>query len=136
MELGFEMLVVLLPAIATAVLAIAIEVVPKLVARLHTLMRNASDVEWLNHLVMHSAFFGTAIGTVLGLKKESNATAYVAVVWFVALLYISRMLCSRIEELEEEKERALHRKTAGTIRSIVRNELQKAASSNNGGWSD
>lgn len=136
MKLSFELLVVLTPAIACALVGIAIEVLPRVYARIHTMMHHASDVEWINHLVMHSAYYGTVVGTILGLKKESHETALAAGVWFVALLYVSRLLCARIAELEEKEASANHRRMAGTTRSIVRDELEKARNHKHEDWTD
>jgi hypothetical protein len=133
---GIEILMVLAPAITGVTLGFAIEAAKGIYAKLRKMMHNASSVEYVMELVMHSAFYGTVVGAVFGFKKDSPETAVLAAIWFVVLLYISRLLRNHLEELEEKERSDFHRKTAGTTRSIVRSELEKAAQRRTEGWSD
>lgn len=133
---GIEILLVLAPAITGVMLGFAIEAAKVFYTKLHEMMHNAHDVEWLKELVLHSAFYGTVVGAVLGFKKDAPETAVLAGIWFVVLLYISRLLSNRLGELEEKERSDTHRKTAGAIRSIVRSELEKAAQRRTEDWSD
>lgn len=127
---GIAILVVLAPGIATAVLGFIVEVVPLIRNRLHAMMHNASDVEWFKELVMHSAFYGSVLSAVLGFNKEAAETAWLAGIWFVVLLYLSRLLSNRLAELEEKELGHVHRKNAGMTRSVVRSELERATQRN------
>lgn len=129
-------LVVLAPGIFCAILGFTIEIVPKIRHRLHTMMHSASDVHWLSELVSHSAFYGTVIGAVLGFKKDAPETAWLAAIWFVVLLYLSRLLSKRHAELEEKERVHAHRKNAGMTRSVIRSELERATRRNKEDWID
>jgi len=136
MKYGFEILVVLAPAVAAAIVGFAVEVVPAMRAKLHGMMHSASDVHWLIELVMHSAFYGSVVAAVMGFKKEAPETAILAALWFFCLLYLSRILSNQLKELEEKEAADRHRKTAGMTRSVVRGELGKATQSRKEGWID
>lgn len=131
-----SLFVVLAPAIATAMLGFVVVVVPMIRAKLQAMMQSSSDVEWIKELVMHSAFYGTVVSAVLGFKKDAHETAILAGVWFVTLLYISRLLSKRLEELEDVESRDVHRKNAGMTRSVVRGEMDKATQRRKGDWVD
>lgn len=128
--------VALAPGIATAVLGFVVEVVPALRSKLNAMMHSASDVEWIKELVMHSAFYGTVLAAVLGFKKEAPETALLAGAWFIVLLYLSRLLSNRLDELEEKERGHVHRKNAGMTRSVVRGELERATQLRKGDWID
>ena len=103
MKNGIAILVVLAPAIATAIVGFMVALLPAILTKLHSMMHSASDVEWFKELVMHSAFYGSVVAAVLGFKKEAHETAYLAAAWFVVLLYLSRLLSNRLKELEEKE---------------------------------
>lgn len=128
--------VALAPGIAVAVLGFVVEVMPAMRAKLKAMMNSAADVEWVKEIVMHSAFYGSVVSAVLGFKKDANETAILAAVWFIALLYISRLLSKRLEELEDKESRDVHRKNAGMTRSVVRGELDKADQRRRETWID
>ena len=129
-------LVVLAPGMVCAVLGLIVEVAPKIRHRLYTMMHSASDVHWLSELVSHSAFYGTVIAAVLGFKKEAPETTWLAAIWFVVLLYLSRLLSNRHSELEEKERGHTHRKNAGMSRSVIRSELERATQRNKEDWVD
>ncbi len=136
MENAMHLFVALAPGLATAALAFFVEVVPVMRAKLKAMMHSAADVEWIKELVMHSAFYGSVVSAVLGFKKDAHETALLAAFWFIALLYISRLLSNRLEDLEDKETRDVHRKNAGMTRSVVRGELDKATQRRKGDWID
>ena len=92
-------------------------------------MQSVPRVEWLKDFVMGAAVFGSTIAGVLGLRSDSAGTMVVSVAWFTVMQFVSYLLSKKLEflqERDEEVERARHRKIAGTVRSIVRDELLKA----------
>jgi hypothetical protein len=127
-------LVVLAPALFCAMLVFVVEVVPSIANS--KFMHTAQDVEWIKEVVMHSAYYGTVVAAVLGFKKDAHETAYLAALWFVVLLSLSRVLNTRLKELEEKELRDTHRKNAGMTRSVVRYEIEKAAQPVKGTWID
>lgn len=136
MKNGIAILVVLAPAIATALVGFMVALLPAILTKLHSMMHSASDVEWFKELVMHSAFYGSVVAAVLGFKKEAHETAYLAAAWFVVLLYLSRLLSNRLKELEENESSDVHRKNAGMTRSVIRGELVKSAQHRKETWID
>jgi len=137
MKMGYEILVVLAPALFLTGLVFAIEVAPATLKLLHNMMRKASVVESLKEIVAHSAFYGSAIFAVLGFKKEDHGTTILAVVWFFALLIVSMMLGSRLEEIRTEEKTEADREFLETLRRQQQSELdQTAALRNEEGWSD
>ena len=75
---------------------------------------------------MHGAWFGSAISGFFGWQRESTASPILVTIWFVSLMAVSRLLTLRIAALEEHERSQAHRRTAGTVRSIVRDEVTKA----------
>ncbi len=127
-------LVVLAPALFCAMLVFVVEVVPFIANS--KFMNTSQDVEWVKEIVMHSAYYGTVVAAILGFKKDAHETAYLAGLWFVVLLSLSRVLNTRLKELEEKETRDTHRKNAGMTRSVVRSEVEKAAQPLKGNWID
>lgn len=106
-------LFVLLPALASTALMIAVEILPRVNAWVRTnssrLLETATDVEWAKELVMHSAYYGAVIAALLGVKKDGYQTSLVVGFWFVSLMYLSRILNAHLNELEELERRNGHR---------------------------
>jgi hypothetical protein len=127
-------LVALSPAIIIAMFAIVFVALPAFLES--DFMNDIEEVAWLKELVQHAAFYGSVVGTFMGLDKASHETTYLAAVWFVSLLLLSRGLAKRVKELVEKEVRSTHRKNAGMTRSVVRGELQKAISTQPKQWSD
>lgn len=128
-----NILVALAPAIAVAVLGLIVEVGPKLKMWAIAAMHSRAKVESLKELMAHSAFYGSFLGGLMGYKKETAETYILAAAWLVVFLVITFRLARRLDEMEEFEETRLHRKMAGTLRSIVRSEVERAASSKKGG---
>ena len=124
-----NVLVALAPAIAAAVVGFVVEVGPTLKKRAVAMMHSRTKVETLKELLAHTAFYGSFLGSVFGFKKDSVHTFYLAAVWFGVFLFLAFRLAKRVEELEEYEELRVHRKRAGLVRSIVRSELERVASS-------
>ena len=122
-------LLVLSPALAATILMFAVEILPLAKPWFNVensrLLHTAADVEWAKELVMHSAYYGAVITALLGVKKDSYQTSLLVGLWFLSLMYLSRILNGRLNELEELERRNTHRRTAGTTRSVVRSELAK-----------
>lgn len=129
MDKSIPIFVALAPAIAFAVAGFVIEIGPSLRSWGGCFMQSVPRVEWLKDFVMGAAVFGSTIAGVLGLRSDSAGTMVVSVAWFTVMQFVSYLLSKKLEFLQErdvEVERARHRKIAGTVRSIVRDELLKA----------
>lgn len=129
-----RILVALSPAIIISMFAIVFVGFPAFLKS--EFMNNVEDVSWLSELVQHAAFYGSVVGTLMGLDKGSHETTYLAAVWFVTLLLLSRGLTKRTTELVDKEMRGTHRKNAGMTRSVVRGEIEKALSGTGKSWSD
>ena len=129
MEMSYAIFVALAPAIAVALAAFFIEVVPCFLKWFETVMQSSTMTGWLKDFVLGSALLGTPIATVVGLHQQSTSTLVVSAMWFVAFTVWSFMLARQLDELKKrDAERDLskqHRKMAGTVRSIVRGEVAK-----------
>jgi len=89
------------------------------------------ELEFRKEVVAHASFYGTAISAFLGLGN--SWAGYVATaVWFVGALRYARAITMKIVEAEEHERKIDHRRLAGTTRSIVRDELAKAAAARSG----
>ena len=126
-------LVALSPAVICAGLVFIVEGIPRLKSWAIALLQSRAKLETLKELLAHTAFYGSVIGGLLGYKKESIETYYFATAWLIVLLFATFRMVRRLEKIEELEETRLHRKMAGTVRSIVRYELERAASSKQGG---
>lgn len=122
-------LLVLSPALAATLLLFVVEILPSakswLNIEISRLLHTAADVEWAKELVMHSAYYGAVITALLGVKKDSYQTSLLVGAWFLSLMYLSRILNARLNELEEHERQTGHRRNAGMTRSVVRSELAK-----------
>lgn len=99
MDKSIAYLVVLLPAITTALLAIAVEVLPRLARGYRSFMESVHKVEWLREIVTHAAFYGSAVGGALGVTKDSALLGWISGAWFVALIAAAYALTEQLEEL-------------------------------------
>lgn len=117
--------VALAPAIVTALVGLVVEVGPRLKTWAIAAMQSRAKVESLKELTAHAAFYGSVLGGLMGYKKEAVETYILAVVWLVVFLFVTFRLASRLDEMDESEEIRLHRKIAGTVRSIVRSEVKR-----------
>lgn len=99
MDKSIAYLVVLLPAIASAVLAFLVECLPALARGYRSLVQSHNRVEWLREIVTHAAFYGSAVGAALGVKKDSALLGWIAAAWFIALISASYALTEHLEHL-------------------------------------
>jgi hypothetical protein len=104
MDKSIAYLVVLLPAIASALLAFFVECMPALAKGYRSFMESRHKVEWLREIVTHAAFYGSAIGAALGLKKDSALLGWIAAAWFIALISAAYALTEHVERLSEPDE--------------------------------
>ena len=129
MELTMAIFVALAPAIAFAVAGFFIEVVPALRNWFESVLQNESTTSWLIDLTHSATLLGASVAGYLGFKEDSAGTFVVGFIWFVAFASISLKLSRWLEELkvgETEREfKVRHRKMAGAVRSIVRDEVGK-----------
>ncbi|MES2027405.1 MAG: hypothetical protein V4448_17805 [Pseudomonadota bacterium] len=129
--------VALAPAIVCALVGFVVEVVPLLQAFIvREIYSSVAKLEWLKEIVSHASFYGVAVTGLTGIGHEAPGFYYLAAGWFFACQMFTLFLVKRLERLElldEDKAKVRWRKTAGMIRSIVKDELSKSASKN---WSD
>ena len=94
-------------------------------APLRAALRSRLHVEKLVDLLISLGSVGTAIGAVLGLNDQQ--TLLLSVAWgLISWLVVIRLL-RLASELEKEEDKQRHRRTAGTVRSIVTQVLGVAA---------
>ena len=92
---------------------------------LRAALRSRMHVEKLVDLVISLGSLGAAIGAVLGLNDQQ--TLLLAVAWgLVSWLLVIRLL-RLVTELQKEEDKQRHRRTAGTVRSIVTQVLGAAS---------
>lgn len=131
-----EILVVLSPAIVCALLccvangpAFAIQMHQAgaaSMARLRRFLGSQPHLQMASSLLANLAFVGPAIGALAGLS-ESEPMAYAAAcVLALGCLYGLSELSRVSAEVSTTEAKAAHKKTAGTVRSIVRGELAVA----------
>lgn len=129
MEQTMSIFVALAPAIAVALAGFFIEVVPALRKWFESVLQNESTTAWLIDLTHSVTLLGASVAGYLGAKEGSTATVVVGFVWFVAFAAISFKLSKWLEELKkrntEREFKDRHRKMAGAVRSIVRDEVGK-----------
>lgn len=129
MEMTMEIFVALAPAIVSAVAGFFIEVVPALRKWFESVLQNESTTSWLIDLTHSVTLLGASVAGYLGAKEDSTSTVVVGCVWFVAFAAISFKLSRLLEELKvrntEREFKDRHRKMAGAVRSIVRDEVGK-----------
>lgn len=137
MKLSYEIFVVLAPAIVISVVGFVVEVVPVLQRFVvKEIYISIAKLEWLKEVVSHSSFYGVAVSGFLGYNQKSPEFYLFAVAWFLACQWFSIQLVARVEAFEEEakeKEKIRFRKTAGMVRSIVKDELGRHTLKN---WSN
>jgi len=130
-----ELLVVLAPTLLSVALCLlanhatlAAMMAKHVTLPMRELLTSREHVESLLSLATNLAFVGSAAGVVLFGFSESSREAFLLgmVVALASLFMVSRL--SRLSaELARNEAAVAHRKMAGTMRSIVRSELQAAA---------
>lgn len=137
MEKFIPIFVVLAPAIVCALVGFVVEVVPafqRFVVK--EIYSSLAKLEWLKEVVSHASFYGVAVSGFLGYNQKSYEFYVYALAWFLACQWFSVRLVTRIEDFEEEakeKDKIRFRKTAGMVRSIVKDELGRSTLKK---WSD
>lgn len=129
MEMTMAIFVALAPAIAVALAGFFIEVVPTWIKWIKSVLQNESTTSWLIDLTHSVTLLGASVSGYLGAKEDSTVTVLVGFIWFVAFAAISLKLSRWLEELKkrntESEFKDRHRKMAGAVRSIVRDEVGK-----------
>ena len=129
MEMTMSIFVALAPAIALAVAGFFIEVVPAMRKWFESVLQNESTTSWLIDLTHSVTLLGATVAGFLGFKEDATATLVLGFVWFLAFASISLKLSRWLEELKigntEREFKDRHRKMAGVVRSIVRDEVGK-----------
>ena len=127
-NIDIKLLAALAPAIVCAMLVAGIYAPPAVLEALDRLRKDEERLEWWYHVVLHGSFYGSALNAILGVEAHSTAGELVTGLWFVVGLTLSRLLGKQLCSLRESTARKSHNKMAGTVRSIVRNELVLALS--------
>lgn len=129
MEMTMEIFVALAPAIAFAVAGFFIEVVPAVFKWFKSVLQSESTTAWLIDLTHSATLLGTSVATFLGAREGSMATILVGLVWAALCATASYKLSKWLDVVKqrnaEQEFKTRHRKMAGAVRSIVRDELQK-----------
>ena len=129
MEIPMAIFVALAPAIALAVAAFFIEVVPAVFKWFNSVLQSESTTAWLIDLTHSATLLGASAATFLGAREGSMATILVGFVWAAlcatATYKLSRLLDVLKQGKAEYEFKTRHRKLAGAVRSIVRDEQQK-----------
>lgn len=119
-----SILVALAPAIASAVVGFAVTVGPKLTSGWSAFMRNKHYVETLKEVVAHLAFYGSALGGLLGFKHDNPATYFVTAAFFSVLIAYALYLAKRVKDLEEKEKEELLDDIEEAVSSILLNAAQ------------
>jgi len=77
-------------------------------------------------VAIHAGFLGSAAGPLLGLD-DHHQIVLLAIAWALFMVLVVKRLLWLVNVLDQEEASIAHRRTAGTIRSIVRSELGAAA---------
>lgn len=89
-------------------------------------LASREHVATIRGVIENALFIGSGIAAVVGISGDSREAyllgALLALVALLALIRLSRLAAL----LASEEAKAAHRKTAGTVRSIVRDELEAA----------
>ena len=124
-----DFVVVLAPAIACALVGFVVEAGPPILKFVdRKIYSSVERAQWAKEVVSHGSFYGTAFLGLLGLSHDAPGFYFFAVIWFLVFQSICSTLVDRIQILQEEESRVRFRKTAGMVRSIVKDELNKSAS--------
>lgn len=129
MEATMAIFVAMAPAIAFALVGFFIEVVPVFLKWLRSaVLQYESTTSWLIDLLHSATLIGTSVASFLGLKDGSSGSLFLGLVWAVLCGTVSYKLARWLEVLRvrnaEGDLKLRHRKMAGTVRSIVRDELR------------
>lgn len=130
----WEYLMVLGPALASAIAGFAIHGVPWIntcVSDFKDFVREVLDtqehVETMRDFFVSAAFIGPAVGLVFGVTSESVQAYCLAALAFASAASVAFGLSSLLVSINEREAYRAHRRMAGTVRSIVRSELEKAS---------
>lgn len=131
-HLHWQYLVVLAPAIVSAVAGLLIVLAPWM-ASLHASAKakvagffsSKEHVETLRDFLTSAAFIGPAVGVLFGINSESSTAYVLAAVTFVIASWLAFRLSTLFYDIQAAEASIGHRKMAGLVRSIVRSELEK-----------
>lgn len=130
-------LVVLAPAIASAIAGLVINLMPLVVSRyacakayIRVFLCSKEHVETTKSFVENASFIGPGVGVFFGISTESNYAYVLAGVALVAGIRLALALNRLLRDIESLDAQVSHRKMAGLVRSIVKSELEKVQ--NNG----
>lgn len=130
-EKTIAVFVALAPGLAAAALGFFTAVLPTIKAKFDELLNNPDDLDWLADLTFEFAFIGSAAVGYLFAKHEEFDNLVLTGMWFATWLYFNRLLKRRKKDLEliaaAENAKTQRNKLAGLVRSIVKSELEKAA---------
>lgn len=130
MAITMSIFVALAPAIAVAVAGFFIEVVPAMFKWFKSVLQSEFTTAWLIDLTHSATLLGASVATFLGAREDSMATILVGFIWAVLCATVSYKLSKWLDVLKqrnvEHEFKTRHRKMAGAVRSIVRDERQKA----------
>lgn len=120
------------PAVVVGVLAVLHRFGARIAAWADAVLSEPIKVELLRDSLLNIAYIGSAVGALAG-DETQLFTWFVTFSWFAAFHVFSLAAVDRLVQLNAQKDRemllaaaSLHRKTAGTVRSIVRDELARA----------
>ena len=117
------------PAMATAWLAMMVELLPPARNKFDKMINCCDDLDWLAELAFEFAFIGSAAVSFLFAQMDAMDNMLLTGMWFTAWLFFNRLLLRRKKDLEElrsiEAAGVQRRKMAGLMRSIVKSELEK-----------
>lgn len=124
--IDIKLLAALAPAILCALLLAGIYVPGMLGSALARLSRDEERLEWWYHVVLHGSFYGSVLNVIIGFESHSTEAEVITGVWFILGLFLSRLLSKQLSTLREEERAKDHKRMAGTVRSIVKNEVRAA----------
>lgn len=135
MDRWIRVAAVMLPALLSAVLAIAVNVPRSLRESVAAWLHN-QRLELAREIIVHAGFYGTIASALLGVPAHSGFGVTTICVWATLAFWVASAITSKLHERERAQElqqaRDSHRRMAGTVRSIVREELERARRSGAG----
>ena len=140
MTMIWPFLVVLAPALLSAVLGLFVTVTPWVVSTFkpwfHQVLKSEEKVEHLRDQVVAISFIGPAAGIVLGFSADTFGAAIVGLAIFVLGQWIAWKLVGMLERIRTESETLQASELIGSIAQHLQEQEALRLASNRETWKD
>lgn len=140
MTMIWPFLVVLAPALLSAVLGLFVTVTPWVVSTFkpwfHQVLKSEEKVEHLRDQVVAISFIGPAAGIVLGFSADTVGAAIVGLAIFVLGQWIAWKLVGMLERIRTESETLQASELIGSIAQHLQEQDALRLTSNRETWRD